>query len=127
MAKEDKYSQNYKKTDVPNKENIDSNSAFYASDNTTTAKPVDKDSGYKYSPPTIPGLLETYILRYFPIPSLVAIIVFGFIYVQDNNAGRLQDCGGILWAFCKAGLFLLVTCVFYLVPIIIKKIGLWIK
>ncbi len=89
----------------------------------TSAQPTGRTGKEDYSyNPTMSSLLEQYILKYFPVPSLIAIIVFGFMYVQDNNYGRLQTWEGIFWVVYKAGIFLAITVLFYLIPNIINKI-----
>jgi hypothetical protein len=57
---------------------------------------------------SIPGLIDKY-LQYVnsgnEIPSVIVLLVTGWIFIQDNQAGRLQDWKSLLWTVQKCSFF----------------------
>lgn len=52
------------------------------------------------------GLFEKYIIRKKILPLVAAIVVVSYIFIQDNEAGRLDNWGAIRWTLIKCGVFL---------------------
>ncbi len=67
---------------------------------------------------TFAGLVDkylTYILSGRNIPSFVVFLVMGWVFVQDNRAGRLQDWHDIFWTAQKCLFFVLLYLVLQLI------------
>jgi len=63
------------------------------------------------------ALIDKYILSRHSAPFVLAIMVIGYIFIQDNGAGKLTNWEGIWWAVQKSGIlagiiFLLLFCQF---------------
>lgn len=71
-------------------------------------------------------LFDKYIMSQFgrkSIPFLIVIAVIGYIFIQDNGAGRLSDWNDISWFILKSGVVLGVVLVILGIQWIYKKIS----
>ena len=58
---------------------------------------------------SFPGLIDkyvSYLLTGRPVPPFIVFVFAGWVLVQDNDAGRLQDWGG---AVCMLGKWVLLA------------------
>jgi len=67
------------------------------------------------------ALLDKYIFsgKGIPFPFVVVLVIMGWIFVQDNEAGKLEDWKSILWTVQK--------CLFFLVLYFAFLIYRWAK
>lgn len=79
---------------------------------------IDSETEYASS---YPELIEKYLLSRQSIFFLLSLIVIGFFFIQDNQAGKLNDWNGLLWTFQKSGILIGTFLLVGLVQHIIKK------
>jgi hypothetical protein len=68
------------------------------------------------------ALIDKYILSRHSVPFVLAIIVIGYIFIQDNGAGKLTNWEGIWWAVQKSGILAGIICVLLIFQYLYKKI-----
>lgn len=52
------------------------------------------------------ALIDKYLLSKYSIPFVIAIILIGWVFIQDNAAGKLINWQGIFWTIQKSGIIL---------------------
>ena len=67
------------------------------------------------------ALVASRILNWLAVPFLLAIIVIGIVFIQDNGAGRLISLKDMYWAFKKSGIVLGSFYVILVINYIYKK------
>jgi len=60
---------------------------------------------------TYAGLLEKYVLSGKTIPFILIVAISGWIFIQDNGAGKLTNWHAIFWTIQK--------CLFFIVPYVV--------
>jgi hypothetical protein len=68
------------------------------------------------------ALIDKYILSRHSIPFILAFIVIGYVFIQDNGAGKLTTWTGILWTIEKSGILLGLLLFILICQSIYKKI-----
>lgn len=80
----------------------------------TSAPIIDEEESREPYARSHSELLDKYIMHTFGrryILFLLVIIVIGYIFTQDNNAGRLSNWNDIKWFLLKSGVFLAIVLV----------------
>ena len=71
-----------------------------------------------------PALIEKYVFSKHFIPFLLALMVIGFIFIQDNAAGKLTSWNELWWTIQKSGILLgIFLCILFCQFLYKKMIG----
>ena len=68
------------------------------------------------------ALIDKYILSRHSIPFILAFIVIGYVFIQDNGADKLTTWPGILWTIEKSGILLALLLFILICQSIYKKL-----
>ena len=68
------------------------------------------------------ALIDKYILSRHSVPFILAIIVIGYIFIQDNGAGKLTNWEGVWWAVQKSGILAGIICMLLIFQYFYRKI-----
>jgi hypothetical protein len=69
------------------------------------------------------ALLDKYVLSRHSFPFILAIIVIGYIFIQDNGAGKLTNWDGIWWAVQKSGILACIIFALLFFQYLYKKVS----
>lgn len=69
------------------------------------------------------ALIDKYILSRHSVPFVLAIIAIGYIFTQDNGAGKLTDWEGIWWAVQKSGILVGIIFLLLFFQYLYKKVS----
>jgi len=84
----------------------------------------DEEQGkYVKSYPALIDKYIQYIISSKGIPFVVIIGIMGWIFIQDNEAGKLEDLSGIGWLVVKCGFFLGLYVIFLVSRFLATKIS----
>jgi hypothetical protein len=74
---------------------------------------------------TFAALTDKYLQYIFSgekIPSVIVLIVMGWTFVQDNQAGRLDNWWSILWTAQKCSFFMVLYIVYRLIAWLARRV-----
>jgi len=91
-------------------------------DSTSAPKIAEESDEEEQYAQSYPALIEKYILSRHFIPFLLAIVLIGYVFIQDNAAGNLRNWSGIWWTIQKSGILLALLLVVLLCQFLYKKI-----
>jgi len=69
------------------------------------------------------ALIDKYILSRHSIPFLLALGVIGYLFIQDNAAGKLVSWKGIWWTIQKSGILLVIFFIVLFCQFLYNKIS----
>lgn len=81
----------------------------------------ERETGQEEYAGSTAALLDKYIFSGRGIPFVVILVIIGWIFIQDNKAGKLEDWGSVLWTIEKCSFFLVLYLVFLIYQWAIKK------
>ena len=90
-------------------------------DSTVAPKFTDEyESGESYATSGA-ALLDKYLLSRQPLLLIIGFIAIGWIFIQDNGAGKLTDWKGVIWTLQKSGILILLVIVVFVIDWLHKK------
>ena len=69
-----------------------------------------------------PYLVEKHLLSKQSIYSIITILVISYIFIQDNDAGKLSNWDGIFWTIKKSTVVLSIILIVFAFPSIADKV-----
>ena len=51
-------------------------------------------------------MIDKYLFSRYSVPFVLMLAVIGYIFIQDNGAGKLTNWPGIWWTLQKSGILL---------------------
>ncbi len=69
------------------------------------------------------ALIDKYLLSRQSIPLVFALIVIGYVFIQDNGAEKLTNWQGIWWTIQKSGILLGIFLVILLIDYVYKRLS----
>ena len=67
------------------------------------------------------ALIDKYVLSRHSIHFVIALGIIGFIFIQDNGAGKLTNWNELLWTLQKSGVIFLLVCLILFLQHLYKK------
>jgi hypothetical protein len=89
-------------------------SATWLSDDSTNAPQIEEETSRQVYAQTAPALIDKYVLSRDFIPFTLAVLGIGWIFISDNNAGKLATWRDLLWTLEKSASLLLLFCLILL-------------
>jgi len=95
---------------------------WLSGDSTSAPKIGEESDEEEQYAQSYPALIEKYILSRHFIAFLLALVLIGYVFIQDNAAGNLKNWDGIWWTIQKSGILLALLLSVLLCQFLYKKI-----
>ena len=67
------------------------------------------------------ALIDKYVLSRHSIPFVLALCIIGYMFIQDNGAGKLTNWNELFWTIQKSGILLSLFLLILFLQILYKK------